>query len=71
MEGRPAAVRLAFLRDAAAAGVQVFERASVVEVRKGELVLKDGSVAPFDACLWCTQGEAAAWVSGSSLPTGG
>jgi len=40
-------------------------------VRDGELVLKDGSVAAFDACFWCTQGQAASWVSDTGLPTGG
>ena len=71
MQGRPAAVRRAFLRDAANAGVQVCEGSSVKEVRDGELVLEDGSVAAFDACLWCTQGQAASWVSETGLPTGG
>ena len=70
MGGQPAAARRAFLRAAAAAGVEVREGAAVAEVAEGSLLLEDGSSAPFDACLWCTQARAAAWVSDSGLPTG-
>ena len=39
-------------------------------MRDGELALDDGTSAPFDACLWCTQASPAAWVARTGLPTG-
>ena len=70
MGGHPGAARRAFLRAAARAGVHVREQCGVSEVREGQLVLQDGGVAPFDACLWCTQARAAPWISQCGLPTG-
>lgn len=48
-------------------GVHVHENAAVEEVRHDIVHLQNGEVYHFDECLWCTQGEGAAWLEKTGL----
>lgn len=62
--------RRAFLPLLKERNIELYEtQGGVISVDAAALTLGDGTMVPFDVCLWCTQAGAAGWLGESALPT--
>lgn len=58
-------------RERASEGFELRERSGVEAVLDGTVRLQGGEELRHDACVWCTQAKAAAWLGESGLATDG